>query len=361
MADWDAEIDAIRRALDEGRAPRAARTLQEAARQYQADSRAPDACDAFRLLARLELRRGNDDKALKAARSAERLARRKNLTIDVDRANELLSRIYTQLGEHARAQAQAREWLESARGRQDGTGTAEALRRLALAAWAGGDRGQALTRVAEAAAAARENGAAELTAQSERTFALMLLRAGCPAAAHRLLTELLPEKRDSAAIPVLVVRGWASMCLGEPGAAARDFREVRALARKAESRVLEIEGTASLAVVDLARAGSAGRAPRAEKSRAALDRALAQSRRFKDPDFEQKIRRLHESSDGRSAPAAGVPHTPAEAVHALLQLAESTDNLQVVDACMLEGRRLRRLPPDQPPYSCDPALIPEPS
>lgn len=359
--DLDAAVAEIQRALDEGRAPRGARTLQLAARRYQADSRAPDACGVLRTLARLELRRGNDDKALGAARSALRLARKHQIIQEADRASEILSRIHSRLGEHDRAQAQAREWLESARGRGDQIEIAQALRRLALAAWAAGDPAGALGHAAESAEAAREAGAGQLAEQTERTFALMLLHAGCPTTAHRLLTGLIRTDEDPEAVRMLLARGWASMCLGDPDAGARDFRKARGLARKLKHRLLEIETTATLAVADLARAGSATRAPRPEKSRAALERALSRSGRLKDPDFEQKIQRLHQSQDTqRSGTTQGFPGTALEAAHAVVELAKRTDNLTVVDACVLEGRRLRRLAPDQAPYGCDPALLPTP-
>ncbi len=341
-ADLQSSRDAIREveeALRAGRAPRTAKQLRAAARGFESAGDLRTAAQAYEVLSRLELQRGNTEQALAPARAALRMARAAEAPVEIARVLLALAHLQSRLGEHPAALRHVNEAVHEAWASGDPALFAEAMRVAAIAAWEAGQPLYALARLEEAGERALDPGR---RAELQRVHAVVLAQMGCPSAAARELSALLKGGDCSRSVPLLLARGWVWCALGRPDTGARDFRKARRMARERQDRSREIEATAAVAAADAQRSGT--NAPLAARAAAAASRAQRQGSRYRD----ERLARTLELMGARS----GTIPTVSEAADALVRLARQTEDLRLVDACILEVERLNRLPAGAPAYGC---------
>lgn len=333
--DPHALIREVASALRQGRTPRAGRYLQSAARELTANADVEGAAQALRLVALLELRRGKPQQALRPARAADRLVRNNGISAECAANLDLLSRLYSCLGEHAQAIRTAERWTGEAI-----DPTSRATRRLSLAKWAAGDASGAielLDPLEDEAGSKLEPKGGHLILQTE-----MLLWVGCPTAALSSLTRLLKTTLPAAEeCDGYRVRGWAALALGQPDQALRSFRRATRLAAELADPRKEAEIEVALATGELERAKRKG--TDLTRAEARLLRKRAQAGRL-------GLSHLADPVDPPAITSALGAATVKEAAQRLVAMTRASDSLTLVDACCLEVERLGGLPSGDPPY-----------
>jgi tetratricopeptide (TPR) repeat protein len=349
-------VATIERELLSGRVPRGRKPLRDAITLFRRNGRAPDAVRALGLLAEMEYRRGELERALTAARAGLRLGRQQPDEAGVATMLEQLSRLSLAAGEHGRAWEYAQERVRRAAARRLPRELSEALRRAAMIAWGSGNTENAVTAAEQAAEVAEVSGDAEARARAEHALGTILLGSGCPLAAHDHFTEALrlATSRENT-IRLHLARGSASMCLGEFDAAARDYRRAQRLARHDENRRLEVETTAAIAAAEAARGHAEHDACRVAKAGNLAERAVRRSKRLRDTLLEKKVGLAREATaHGEAAlTPTSLPESPKAAATKLVALATSLESQAVADACCQEVERLATLGREERPYHCD--------
>lgn len=335
-----ATVTEVEEALRAGRAPRSAKQLRAAARALEAAGETASAVRAYQVLAQLEVQRGNADQAMAPARAALRLARTEEAPELIARSLMALARLRSEAGEHTAALRAANEAVQCAWESRDPGLFTEALRGAAIATWEAGNLPYALSRLDEALEKTSDTACRK---ELERLRAVLFLQAGCPTAAQRELSRLLKENGEPAhQVPTLIARGWTWASLGKPDTGARDFRKARRLARELADRGAELEATAALAAADAQRLDSGS--TRAIQAAALAERVQRQAARHRDARLARTLRLLRERD-------SAIPRV-AEAADRLVQLAQKTEDLDLVDACVTEVERLDGQPRTAPAYGC---------
>jgi len=350
-------VESVAQALLTGRAPRGRKPLRDAIRLFRQSGLLEDAFRGQCLLAELEFRQDELERALTAARAALRLAEQHLNDTWLDASLELLARLNAAAGQHARAQEHARERVQRARRRGEGLTTLSALLELVRISWQAGDTETAIHTAEEAVEEAARSEDAEASSRAEQVLGTLLLRTGCPCAAYHCFTAALrnPASPDSR-IRLLLSRGSASMCLGNYDSAARDFRRALRDTKAHPDQRLEVGTTAALAAAEAARGHEESNAARLAKAAKLAERAARRSRRLRDSDLERKVD-VAQATAARGeealAGAAQLPRSPREAAGALVALAKETMSETVVAACRREVEWLATLGQQARPYRCD--------
>ncbi len=344
-------------ALAQGRSPRTGRQLQEAIRRLLAANEVVPAARGYRLQALLELRRGKREKALRPARAAERLLRNREIP-ELGDSMDLLSRVYSEVGDHNRAVATAETWLTQTVAAPEVLRPTAARRRLALAHWMAGSITNAFTALDPLLEG-------EVPTDTDPTEALrvrqlageFLTRVGCPRAATELFTRVLKQNPPpEVELSTLLSRGWAGVCTGMLDAALRSFRRARRVAAEQGGERAETEAATALAVAEFLRGGDD-----TAKLATRLRRRTRQAARAGLAALEDLGERLLASPSPALSPstvdlAGKAPvlvlqaATPKEAAKQLVALANSSESLSLVDGCCLEVEHLQALPPQQHPF-----------
>lgn len=356
----------IAQTLQAGRVPRGRKPLRDALRLFRQLNRPADAFRAHCLLAELEHRQGELERALVAARAAQRLAEQHPEEPWLGASLELLARLTAASGQHAKAHEYALARVQRARRQGPSAETVDALLALVQIAWQANDAETARRTAEEAVKAARQHGESEALSRAELELGSALLRTGCPCAAAHLFTTALrgPVSQDSR-IRLLLSRGSASMCLGNYDSAARDFRRALRETKDHPDQRLEVRTTAALAAVEAARAHAESNTARLAKATKLADRATRRSRRLRDVQLERTVDLAQETAArGEAALSAttALPQNPQEAAGLLVALARGSESELVVDACRREVEWLATLEQQSQPYHCDfhAPFIPEP-
>lgn len=350
-------VEATSSALENGQAPRQRKPLRDAVAAFRRAGQLAEATKGLQLLAELEYRRGDLDRALTAARAAYRLARQTGSAQALDTALDLLARFCAAAGNLGKAREHATERVRYATERRDRPQMVEALSRLAQVAWQAEDVDTAVRAAESALEEASESGESTACAKAQRALGLLLLGTGCAHAAGEQFTQALklpqaPEDR----VRLLLARGSGSMCCGSFDSAARDFRRAIREAKTQSDRRLEVEATAALAAAEAALAEAQGNAPRKLRATKLAERAARRSRRLRDAELEWKVvfaRQATARGGGALADGAPLPGTPREAADALVALAYRLDSITMVDACYREVEWLATLEQQERPYRCD--------
>jgi tetratricopeptide (TPR) repeat protein len=340
-------MDEVAAALAAGKAPRARLQLQAAVRKFKEAGSMAEAATAQGLIARLELSRGRETNALRAARAALRLSRPEGGP-SLDESLSLLGRLMSRGSQHDQARQHGQEWLLAARRRGDLTSVLKAQQFLAVVEWRAGSPARALAR----ADAAREESTphAGTRLRSERLLATLLIRAGCPTAASKQLSRLLKDADAAEEALLLVARGWAWRCLGSFDRAARDFRRAQRLLAERGEPVREVWATAALAAVEARRARETRDEARQARATALAQRVARRAARLRHPDLPSLIESLERDMGGDAG--ADLPLDRKAAARALVELGEAIDSIATVDACVMEVERLNALPEGTPAYHC---------
>lgn len=347
-------------ALAQGRTPRAGRHLLLTIRQLlDADQTVP-AAHGYRLLAQLELRRGKTPKALRPARAAERLLR-SHPGPEADACIELLSRVYSEVGDHERAVSMAKHWLARATSGREPLRLCAAIRRLALAEWVRGDICGAFDALDQVLQGDSPTGNPSVAFHRIELLAGNLLtRVGCPRAATELFTRILKQELPpEVELCALLGRGWAGVCSGNLDAALRSFRRGRKVAAGLATDRAQTEAAAALAAAEyLRQAGGevtqlAARLRR--RSRQAAKMGLASLAAVTETLADTPPPFLHPTQEPVVLPSASPDpilqaSTPKDAARQLVSLAHSSESLTLVDGCCLEVEYLQALRPDQKPF-----------
>jgi tetratricopeptide (TPR) repeat protein len=351
-----ATLETTAAALENGQAPRQRKPLRDAIAAFRRAGRMTEATRGLQLLAELEYRRGDVDRALTAARAAYRLARQTGSEEALDAALDLLARFCAAAGHLGKAREHAAERVRYATERRDRPQMVEALSRLAQVAWQAEDVDTAVRAAESALVQASESGEPQARAKAQRALGLLLLGTGCAHAAGEQFTQALklhqaPEDR----VRLLLARGSGFMCCGSFDSAARDFRRAIREAKTQSDRRLEVEATAALAAAEAALAEAQGNGPRKLRAAKLADRAARRSRRLRDAELEWKVvfARQATARGGALADGAPLPGTPREAADALVALAYRLDSITMVDACYREVEWLATLEQQERPYRCD--------
>lgn len=350
-------VEAIRIALENGVAPRQRKPLRDAIATFRRSGRVAEAAEGQLLLAELEYRRGEVERALTAARAAYRLARQTGTATALDASLDLLARLCAAAGNYGKARQHATELVNHATERQDCHQKVVALSRLAQIAWQQEDLEAAIRAAETAVEEASANGETEATAEARRELGVLLLSAGCAHAATEQFTLALkiPQSIESR-VRLYLARGSGAMCRGEYASAARDFRKAIREAKLQTDRRLEVEATAALAAAEAALADTQNNGNRRARAAKLAERALRRSRRLRDAALVEKAAFARQAANrGEDALAEGapLPGTPREAADALVQLAYRMDSLTVAEACYQEVEWLSTLKQQERPYRCD--------
>ena len=349
-------IENMERELLSGRVPRGRKPLRDAITLFRRHGQVLAAVRALELLAEMEHRRGELERALTAARAGLRLARRQPDEAGVDRMLDLLSRLSLAAGDHEHAREFAGEQTRWAAERQGPKEAAAALRRMAMTAWGAGDPEGAITAAEQAVEAAEASGDREVQARAEHALGTILLGSGCPMAAHDHFTQALrlAESRENV-IRLLLARGSASLCVGEFDAAARDYRRAQRYARQDENRGLEVEATAALAAAEATRGHAEQDPTRVAKAGNLAARAVRRSRRLRDTLLEKKADLACAATARGEAglSPSSLPASPKAAATRLVELAQRVESQAIADACCQEVERLATLGREERPYHCD--------
>ncbi|MBM3457690.1 MAG: hypothetical protein FJX77_04065, partial [Armatimonadetes bacterium] len=197
-------------ALEAGSIPRSRLFLKEAVSVLRRAGRTADACLGYRALAHLELRRGHGALAVRAARSALRLARDTGIPADQDAASSLLATVLHSAGAAGEAADAARDWLFRTRSQGDLATEQSALLLVAVAAWDDGRPAEALGAAEEAVQLVTGQGIDRFRA--DLILAGLLSRAGCVRYGAGSLGRILkrnPPPRDE--YLCRLERGWTRM------------------------------------------------------------------------------------------------------------------------------------------------------
>jgi tetratricopeptide (TPR) repeat protein len=350
-------LEAITQTLQAGRVPRGRKPLRDAIRLFRQLGLSADAFRAHCLLAELEHRQGELERALVAARAAQRLAEQHPEEPWLSASLELLARLTAATGQHEKAQEYALARVQRAQQQGPSTETVDALLARVQIAWQANDAETARRTAEEAVQAARQHGEAEALGRAELELGSALLRTGCPCAAVHLFTTALrgPITPDSR-IRLLLSRGSASLCLGNYDSAARDFRRALRETKNHPDQRLEVRTTAALAAVEAARAHAESNAARLAKATKLADRATRRSRRLRDVHLERTADLAQETAARGEAALSetnGLPKNPQEAAGLLVALARGSQSELVVDACRREVEWLATLGQQARPYHCD--------
>lgn len=350
-------VENIAQALQGGRVPRSRKPLRDAIRLFRQADHSASVFRGHCVLGELEYRQGEIERALTAARAAQRLAEQHPAEPWLDTSLDLLARLHVAQGQHAKAQEYARARVQRARRHSQRPETVEALLALARISWQAADAETAVQAAEEAEEVARQTGDAEALSRAEHALGSALLGTGCPCAAHRYFTSALrsPASQDNR-IYLLLSRGSASMCLGNYVSAARDFRRALRETKDHPDQRLGVGSTAALAAAEAALGHEQRNAERLAKATKLADRAARRSRRLRDVQLERTADLAQETaSRGEVALAelAELPRSPREAAGALVQLAQGSESQIVVDACMREVEWLATLAQQSRPYHCN--------
>lgn len=350
------QVETVAQALQTGRAPRGRKPLRDAIRLFKNLNRPADAFRALLVLAELENRQGEIERALTGARTAQRLAEQHPDEPWLDHSLELLARLLAESGQHEKALEHARQRVQRARTRGRGPETVDALRALTRILWQAGETEEALHSAAEALAEAEECGDAEALARARRALGWMLLTTGCAQAAYHYFTEALrgPISLDDR-IHVLLSRGSASMCMGNYDAAARDYRRALRESKAHPDRRLEVETTAAVAAAEAVRGHEERSEERVAKATKLVVRAERRSRPLRDAQLERKVEFAHKTAahgEAALAEATALPGSPSEVAKILVKRAYGTQSEIFVDACRREVEWLAKLEHQTPPYHC---------
>lgn len=350
-------VEAIKIALEQGLAPRQRKPLRDAIATFRRAGSIIEASTAQLLLAELEYRRGELERALTAARAAYRLARQTASLPALDASLDMLARLCAAAGNYGKAREHATELVNHATQQKDCRRMVDALGRLAQVALKEEDVEAAVAAAEAAVDEACQRGETEVCAQARRALGVLLLGTGCAHAAGEQFTRALkmpqaPEDR----VRLLLARGSGSMCCGEYESAARDFRRAIREAKTQSDRRLEVEATAALAAAEAALADTQDNGNRRARAAKLAERAVRRSRRLRDMELEGKVvfaRKAATRGVDALADGAPLPGTPREAADALVQLAYRTDSLTMADACYQEVEWLSTLEQQERPYRCD--------
>jgi tetratricopeptide (TPR) repeat protein len=331
LAEAKRTVAAMEAALAEGKAPRGRRPLGDVARLLKGEGRLPDAAHALYVLARLEARRDNAEGALSSIRSALRLVERGGAGFDSTDLLALAARIYTRTGDYDRA------LLHATQARERGANQPRAVACLAAVNYAAGRLPEALTLAGEA----------EQTAATQecppRIFPALLVLAGCPAAADAMLTANLRQANLPAEVipPLLLLRGWARLSLGDTGPAARDFRKARTLTHSYPDRRPEARALAGLAAAEATRARVEEDTARLGRAETLATRAVRLATRARDTELQEFTSAVQEAV-GESGKLVTRSTDAARKAWAadLVALARATENLEAIQACRQEVQRL---------------------
>lgn len=365
------QVESVAQALQSGRAPRGRKPLRDAIRLFRERDRPADAFRAQLVLAQLEQRQGDLERALTAARAAQRLAAQRLAAQHpqeewLSQSLELLARLAADAGQPAKALEYARRRVERARERDGGAEVVDALRMLARICWDAGDADAALRAAEEALTEAQQSGDEELLGRAGGTLGSVLLRTGCPQAAHQYFSDALrcPVSIDER-IRLLLSRGSASMVMGRYDSAARDYRRALRETRSHPDRRLEVETTAALAAAEAALGHAERNQGRVERAVKLAGRAARRSRALRDARLERQVDLAQQTaSRGEAALSStrALPGSPREAAGALVERAYGTESEIEVDAYRREVEWLSTLGHQAPPYRCgfDIPFIPGP-
>lgn len=341
VAEAKRTVAEIETALAAGKAPRGRRPLGDAARLLKGLELYSEAAHALLVLARLEARREDTAAALSSVRSAVRLADRDGAApFDAIGALVLAARLCALNGEDDRAVAHARQAL--ARGGE----SPRTLACLAAVHFVAGRVSQGLALADQVEQLSTPEG------HAARLLPGLLILAHCPAFADQLLTEKLrqAEAHPEAIPPLLLLRGWARLSLGETGPAARDFRKSRTLTHACPDRRPEARALVGLAAAEIARALLEGDAARLERARATAARAARLAERARDSQLQALSQAVQVASNGEEGQLLSRATEASRRAWAreLTALAQNTESLEVVRACRREVERLALLPDNAP-------------
>jgi tetratricopeptide (TPR) repeat protein len=360
------QVESVAQALQTGRSPRGRKPLRDAIRLFRERDRPADAFRAQLVLAQLEQRQGELERALTAARAAQRLAAQHPEEAWLSQSLELLARLAAEAEQPAKALEYAQRRVERARERGGDAEVVDALRMLVRICWDAGDTEAALRAAEEALAQAQQSGEEEALGRAGGTLGTVLLRTGCPHAAHHYLTDALrcPVSIEER-IRLLLSRGSAFMVMGRFDSAARDYRRALRDTRSHPDRRLEVETTAALAAAEAVLGHAECNQGRVERALKLAVRAARRSRSLRDARLERQVDLAHETASRGEAALSStqtLPGSPREAAGALVERAYGTESEIEVDACRREVERLSTLGHQTPPYRCgfDIPFIPGP-
>ncbi|MFN3649105.1 MAG: hypothetical protein ACK47B_05940 [Armatimonadota bacterium] len=345
MAEARATVDAVERDLTAGRIPRARQRLTEAARVLKKAACLSDASRAYRVLAELERRRGEMPSAVAAARLALRVVRHEPESGSAEAALALLAQLHCDASDAGAALKHASQCLQQAEARGERAGIAAALQLQAAAYLAARSYGLAVQHAA-AAVAAEDGTQAELCSRGRRLLALALLQAGCPVAAVRELSPLLPRREATAAdIPALTARGFAHLTVGNVAAGARDLRKAARLTRQCEDRRREAQTLAAHALAEMMLARDTDRPKRAAAAERLAARATRLAQRVRDPRTLSAVEWMVAAMHRNPSPFEGLP--VRETARGLVKQAHEAECLTLTGACLAEVERLQQFREEQ--------------